>query len=220
MSSAAHLYCMRYAALIILLLTYPAYAESSASRWQIGGGVQLYPAGAIVDARVSRSVGERDAVWMRLGYNKARRQDFGEHTDEQGGGSGASLGYRRFFGASTSDGLYFAFAVDWWDLRIDWWDKRTDRFDRNARDPVVLLLATEGRTADLSAYLLFTRRTGRTGTDVLQPTVQTGYAWMAGTNCVLSMSMSLGAEVNTHTRGESVGQGPILLFGMEFGFRL
>lgn len=58
-------------------------------------------------------------------------------------------------------------------------------------------------------------RRGRTDVVVLQPTARAGHAWLArGGRLRLEASISLGAEINAHTRGEEVGEGAILLAGV------
>lgn len=55
---------------------------------------------------------------------------------------------------------------------------------------------------------------------VLQPTARGGYAWAFNNGHYgVQLGLSLGAEINVHTRGEKVGDGAIVLGGVAFTFR-
>lgn len=58
------------------------------------------------------------------------------------------------------------------------------------------------------------RLPGSTDVLVLQPTVRVGYRWPVGGSSAFEAGASLGMEINVRTRGEDVGQGPILLVGV------
>lgn len=64
-------------------------------------------------------------------------------------------------------------------------------------------------------------RSGETRVLVLQPGAKLGYGWTLGdSRTVIDISIGLGREVNLRTRGEPVGQGPILLLGFGLQRRL
>ena len=56
-------------------------------------------------------------------------------------------------------------------------------------------------------------RRGSTRIRVIQPAVGLGYGWSPGFGRIRA-GAALGWEVNTHVRGEPVGEGPILLAGV------
>lgn len=61
---------------------------------------------------------------------------------------------------------------------------------------------------------------GSSDTTVFQPTARAGYAWAFDHGRYgLQLGLSLGAEINVHTRGEKVGDGAIVLGGVAFSFR-
>lgn len=62
-------------------------------------------------------------------------------------------------------------------------------------------------------------RSGTTDITVLQPTAQGGYRWLFGDNLTFAATAALGAEINIRTDGEAVGEGAILLIGLELGYR-
>lgn len=59
-------------------------------------------------------------------------------------------------------------------------------------------------------------RTGTTDIIVLQPTVECGYGWTYEDGGRLEAMLGLGAEINVHTDGEDVGEGAIVLFGLNW----
>lgn len=56
-------------------------------------------------------------------------------------------------------------------------------------------------------------RSGDSKVLVLQPAIEGGYSWW-NRGGRIDLSLSLGVEVNVDTRGEDVGEGPILLLGV------
>ncbi len=60
---------------------------------------------------------------------------------------------------------------------------------------------------------------GRTQITVLQPTAQSGYTFLIGTDWVLDVTASLGAEINVKETGDPVGQGAIFLIGVGTEYR-
>jgi hypothetical protein len=57
---------------------------------------------------------------------------------------------------------------------------------------------------------------GSTDILVLMPTIEGGYGWRLGKRWRLDVTVALGAEVNVDTDGEDVGEGAILLAGVNF----
>lgn len=71
-------------------------------------------------------LGNRSSLIGKLGYNIARRQDFGEHDKEEGGGLGFALGYRQYLRAGHA-GFFFEGRLGMWFLDIDWEDTSPNR---------------------------------------------------------------------------------------------
>ena len=203
---------------VLLLPVASGALLADAGPWFAGTEVQAYPAGTIAGVNLEKAVADRDLLLFRAGVNRAYRQDFGEHDREQGGGPGGTLGYVRFFQKGYR-GWAFGVRLDYWRLEIDWWDNRLSRPERNLQDPLFLYLAAS-RTDLLIPYLLGTRRRGRTGINVWQPTVEARVVFSLRGRLSLGLSMAVGAERNTRTHGEAVGQGPILLWGVSVMSRL
>lgn len=89
--------------------------------------------------RASWLLGEKSSLIGKLGYNTARRQDFGEHDKEDGGGIGLALGYRRYLDNKRS-GLFMEGRASAWFLDIDWQDNaplRTGNSDITVFQPTI-----------------------------------------------------------------------------------
>ena len=80
-----------------------------------------------------------------------------------------------------------------------------------------------GGRAELFGLSIDYRNPGVSGTSdilVFQPTARAGYAWAFDNGRYgLQLGLSLGAEINVHTKGEKVGDGAIVLGGVAFTFR-
>lgn len=151
-----------------------------------GPEIQLYPAGMIVGAHLQTPLNARDSITYRLAANITERGDFGEHDDESGEGFGGGIGWRRIY----PDGG----PGDGWIIgaRVDIWDLTIDWEDDN---PV---------------------RRGSTDTLVIQPTIEGGYRYDLGSGWRMQLMAGVGAEINTSTDGEDVGEGAIMLAGLTF----
>ena len=181
----------------IILLTIFSFVFSENSNAQnkgileIGPEVQVYPAGFMTLGRVDWKLSEQFTFNARVGYNFARRQDFGEHDNEEGGGPGIVLGARRYF-KSKYQGLFVGGRVDLWRMEIDW------------RDEVLSGPA----------------RIGSTDITVLQPVAEVGYTFeLADGKWTLSPTAAAGVEVNISTDGEDVGEGGIWLGSLNLSYR-
>ncbi|MEM1093864.1 MAG: hypothetical protein AAGJ10_04615 [Bacteroidota bacterium] len=176
---------MRVFVSLALASVLPAPAYAQPS---VHAGAQAYPAGQIAYVGASYAFSSHWAAGLSVGYNRTRRQDFGVQDDERGGGPGVRVhGAYRFRpeGASLVAGVL----VDVWQLTIDWIDSPS-RF-----------------TGPL--------RTGQTEVTVLQPTASLGYVWTLSPRIHLRAHVALGAEINVRTDGQEVGQGAILLGGIQ-----
>lgn len=98
-----------------------AQEGSDEAKTRLGLGIQVYPAGTIINAKMSWAVGNKSAVIGKIGYNIAERQDFGKHDQEDGGGPGFALAYQRYFN-SDRKGFYVEARTGVWFLDIDWQD--------------------------------------------------------------------------------------------------
>lgn len=108
---------------IFLSLCINTFAQSTRSRGieSVGLGVQLYPAGTMINLKSNWKVSPREILTGKLGYNFARRQDFGKHDNEEGGGPGFTLAYKRYFKTALS-GWFIEGRAAMWFLDIDWRD--------------------------------------------------------------------------------------------------
>ncbi len=154
----------------------------------IGIELQAYPAGVILGVRGGVGLGSRQELNLRLGWNIARRGDFGKHDNERGGGPGFGVGYRYYL-KDGLEGLFLGARTDFWLMDIDWRDDSPSR-------------------------------SGSTDITVFQPTLEAGYNLLnSRSNWLLMPTVSFGYEINVHTEGEEVGEGAILLGGVNLGYR-
>jgi hypothetical protein len=63
-------------------------------------------------------------------------------------------------------------------------------------------------------------RSGTTNVVVVQPTLQAGFRMPIGELVEILPTLSFGYEINVQTKGEEVGQGPILLLGVILNFEI
>ncbi len=144
---------------------------------------QLYPAGDIIYIRTMRPINERSGLMLKLGYDFARRQNFGKHNKENGGGPGFALGYRYYLKKELA-GFFLAARAGLWVMKIDWEDKRNQVIE-----------------------------SGKTNITVLQPTAALGYQYVTkNQQWAFEVGGAFGIEWNLATKGEEVGQGGISLF--------
>lgn len=78
------------------------------------------------NAKANWILGEKSSLIGKLGYNIARRQDFGEHDKEEGGGFGFAMGYRQYLKAGHA-GFSLEGRLGMWFLDIDWEDNAPSR---------------------------------------------------------------------------------------------
>lgn len=170
---------------LLLLQTETAVGQSGFSA--AGLELQAYPAGVILGVRGEWKFEERVALNFRLGYNIARRGNYGKHDNEEGGGPGFGLEYRRYL-ERWLPGLFIGLRTDLWLINIDW---RND-------NPL---------------------ETGSTEISVLQPTLEAGYNLLKPRTALqIVPTISFGYEINVKTTGEEVGEGAILLGGVNIGY--
>jgi hypothetical protein len=159
----------------------------------IGGSVQVYPAGVILNLVGMKNLSDRKAILLRLGINLANRKDFSEYNDkETGGGFGASIGYRYFFPIKT--GNFFAgLNTDIWNMWINWENEVVPPNKAN----------------------------GQSYTLVVQPWIEAGYEYpFKKNNFYIGLSTGFGREINVITSGKDVGQGWMNSVLFNFGWNL
>lgn len=160
----------------------------------LGPKIQVYPAGFIISAKATK-LGQTDEWNVQAGYNLARRQDFGRHDNEEGGGPGLGIGYRKYF-KDNARGIYLSANIDLWLLKIDWKDQITT-FPAPGFD------------------------TGTTHITVLQPTIGAGYQYLSASALwSASAGVAFGREWNIITNGEPVGEGGISLLVLSISRKL
>ena len=158
----------------------------------LGIETQVYPAGVIPGLHAQWGLSPNSALTARAAFNFTDRRDFGEFDDEEGGGVGGGVGYRRYL-RDSREGWLWGGRIDVWALEIDWEDN--------------------GGTPEATS--------GTTDIVVLQPTAEVGYGMRLGdSKWRLEWTLGLGAEMNIDTDGEDVGEGAIALLGATLVHRL
>ncbi len=112
--------------------------ESSDKKMEFAGmEIQLYPAGTIINAKASWPLSDKGEFIGKLGYNIARRQNFGEHDKENGSGPGFTLAYKHYLKPDRY-GWFAEVRMGTWFLDIDWQDNsplRTGNSDISVFQP-------------------------------------------------------------------------------------
>ncbi len=158
---------------------------------------QAYPAGVIPGVRYDFNIGNNSYLTSRIGYNFTDRQDFGKNDNEEGGGSGFGIGYVK--AELIIPNLSTHIRTDIWFMDIDWRDSQT-------------ICGTVPPCFEQDV-------TGTTEIIVLQPTVGIEYSIPISKNQFLDPNLSFGYEINIKTKGKEVGEGAILLLGVNLGYR-
>ena len=184
---------MKHAYLLIsfLLSISVAIAQPSANLIEIGLVFQQYPTGSIPGARLGLFLSEQHSIELRLGYNIVYHGDAGVHELEEGGGFGFSPGYQYHFNTSER-GFFLGSRVDFWFNTVDW------------KDNIGMANEINGTTKIM----------------VVQPTLIAGHRIPLGQQLNLTPTLAFGVEINTMQEGADVGQGAILLAGIQFNFQL
>lgn len=175
--------------LLSVLFSQGTYAQDN-NVFDVSLELQGYPTGVIPGIRFEKGFSEQHSVHLRLGYQEIRHEDWGVHQDERGDGYGFTLGYRYYLQPGFQ-GWSLGFRTDVWFNQLDW----TDNI---------------GQTNEVR---------GRTDVTVIQPTVQTGYLYQFNKRFFLRPTAAMGFEINVDTDGEDVGEGFIVLLGIEAGHR-
>lgn len=151
---------------------------------------QAYPTGLIPGIRLEKGMSEKSALHLRVGYNWVNHRDLGVQDDEKGDGFGFTLGWKRYF-KDINGGLFLGARSDIWFNSIDW---------TNVDDIGV----PESGTTDII---------------VVQPTLEGGYLFVKN-KFVFAPTVGFGYEINVKTSGKDVGEGAILLIGINIGYRI
>ncbi|MEP5611357.1 MAG: hypothetical protein ABJP45_03875 [Cyclobacteriaceae bacterium] len=153
---------------------------------------RAYPAGQMFMLRGEQPIKSRSAISFYVGYNRTDRKDYGEHDNEEGGGFGGGLGYKKYV-KQDSSGFYVGLENFIWKLDIDW------------KEPVSGAFSFSGTTEIL----------------VLQPAFNFGYKHVPESRkWYAELGFAFGAEINVKTIGSEVGQGGISMITASFGFSL
>lgn len=166
---------------------------------------QAYPAGFIPGVRVDYSINEHVQLFARGAYNFTDRRDWGVQDNEEGNGTGFGIGIE--FGNSRFENLLFNVRTDLWFMDIDWMDNRFIPCPLNQ-------ICTQTLDAVPRKF------NGNTELVILQPTIGFGYQMPLSGSFFLKPSINIGYEINIKTDGEDVGEGAILLGGIQFGYLL
>lgn len=176
--------------ILFTVLSSHVFAQDKQHQYKdVGLEIQQYPTGFLYGLKLELGIKSHHAIDFRLGYNSLDHQDFGVHDSEIGGGFGGSIGYRYYFN-SLPKGFFLGVRTDLWFNEIDWEDIEN-------MDTVL----------------------GNTSVIVLQPTGMIGYSFLFKDHFVLTPTLALGAEINIKTKGEPVGEGAIVLWGLNFLYR-
>ncbi len=167
--------------------------ETEGKYFEIGLEIQQYPTGYLGGVRAEIGLAPHHALDFRIGYNGLDHKDFGVHDSEVGGGFGGSVGYRYYF-KSEHQRWFLGIRTDFWFNEVDWKD-----IDETS-DPEIITI-------------------GESNIIVLQPTAIFGYRWAINEHFAITPTAAFGAEVNVKTDGEDVGQGLILLWGLNLTYR-
>ncbi len=113
---------LRIHILVILVGLLPLALPTQDAR---AGGARLelraYPAGLIGGIGGEVSLGGSDIALIHAGYNVTNRHDWGEHSDESGGGPGLGIGWLHKLQSEANAWIAGA-RLDYWQMGIDWED--------------------------------------------------------------------------------------------------
>lgn len=156
----------------------------------LGFEFQAYPTGLIPGIKYERYISPLHGLHLRVGYNWVRHGSAGVHEDERGQGFGFTAGYRRYLSDYYGKTWFIGARGDVWFNSLDW------------RDGI-------GGPNEIN---------GNSKVTVVQPTLEGGYRFILnGGELFFEPSLAFGFEFNVKTKGEKVGEGPILLGGISLG---
>ena len=178
--------------LIISIFSCISALHGQSDFFSVGLEAQQYPTGFIPGIRAELGLSNQSTLEFRIGANIFDHQGFGVQEEESGEGSGGSIGYRYYF-SNYYDKFFLGVRIDIWLNRVDW------------RDGLEL---PSGPIAGTSNIIVF------------QPTIICGYVFQLGDHFRTTPTISGGLEWNVKTEGEPTGEGPIILWGLNLGYRI
>lgn len=115
---------MKLKPIFIIALFFSALSVSAQEfkKWQLndlGLEIQAYPAGMMFMGKADFNLSENNQFTAKAGYNMARRQDFGEHDNEEGGGLGLNIAFKHYFKENYL-GWNYSLRASLWMMTIDW----------------------------------------------------------------------------------------------------
>uniref|UniRef100_UPI004048C4B4 hypothetical protein n=1 Tax=Roseivirga sp. TaxID=1964215 RepID=UPI004048C4B4 len=108
--------------IIALFFAVSSVSAQEFKKWQLndlGLEIQAYPAGMMFMGKADFNLSKNNQFTAKAGYNMARRQDFGEHDNEEGGGLGLNLAFKHYFKADYL-GWNYSLRASLWMMTIDW----------------------------------------------------------------------------------------------------
>ncbi len=172
------------------------------------GFIHIYPTALVNGLRLDYGVSDKVSVFVRGAYSVTDRKDWGVFENEKGRGVGLGLGYEQRT-PFLSTNLFVGLSANFWFMQVDW---------QGWSFPNCLDVYTPEECALMDFIPI--RTEGATNVIVFQPALNTSYLVKLGPAVFLKPSLSLGIEVNVKTRGNTVGQGLVLLSGLQLGVQL
>ena len=174
-----------------LLFALNSFGQDQEGKYiDLGLEVQQYPTGLLLGVCAEVALMTHHTLDLRVGYNLVDHQDFGVHEKEKGGGFGFTLGYRYYFKKGNRAWFLGARSDLWWN-ELDWKDNINGALELN----------------------------GTTKITVFQPTAIAGYLFLLNEHWVITPTLAFGVEINVETKGEPVGEGAIVLWGINLARR-
>ncbi len=180
----------------ILFLCFVLSPSLLVAQHSIGIGVHSYPEGIIPTLRFDYELQNNSYLNIRAGYNFTDREDWGKHDSEKGGGFGFGLGYE--YQSFFIENLSLMLGTDLYFMEIDWEDTR--------RQCGVVPPCTDIQTKN------------STNITMLQPAIGLAYQLNLNKHVSLKPNFSFGYEFNLITKGEPVGEGSIILVGLNLSY--
>ncbi len=157
---------------------------------------QAYPAGFINSFRIDYALSDQIQLFARGGMNVTDRRNWGVKDNEEGTGSGFGVGVE--VSNSHIKNLSLILRSDLWFMDIEWTNFET--------------------ICPFAPPCFENRFDGESKVTVLQPTLGVGYQIPLFGSFFIKPSVNVGYEINIYTQGEDVGEGAILLGGIQVGY--